>query len=131
MITAYFNPRSREGSDAPLLHDGDVEAISIHAPVKGATRSSAGSRPCRRHFNPRSREGSDDHAGQGHKQDEDFNPRSREGSDRVVAALPGRIVISIHAPVKGATRLFVSPSPDPPNFNPRSREGSDCAQWAR
>ena len=34
-----FNPRSREGSDLRLFrrHGGD-EVISIHAPVKGATR---------------------------------------------------------------------------------------------
>ena len=35
-----------------------------------------------------------------------FNPRSREGSDRRTADIKaGRTCISIHAPVKGATRM--------------------------
>ena len=34
----YFNPRSREGSDARALDEVmQVDAISIHAPAKGAT----------------------------------------------------------------------------------------------
>ena len=33
----------------------------------------------------------------------DFNPRTREGCDRTLMGLLRRIVISIHAPVKGAT----------------------------
>ena len=32
-----------------------------------------------------------------------FNPRSREGSDPHIAGVNGRVLISIHAPVKGAT----------------------------
>ena len=39
MSMSYFNPRTREGCDEMLsmffVHDG---GISIHAPVKGATR---------------------------------------------------------------------------------------------
>ena len=101
---AYFNPRSREGSDVGDVQVFDDALISIHAPVKGATRGTSaqegirsisihapvkGATPLRpagsrsaRDFNPRSREGSDDQVafelGQGR---EDFNPRSREGSD--------------------------------------------------
>ena len=55
----YFNPRSREGSDAVTLIDPDDNEISIHAPVKGATRRYICRFSCRRYFNPRSREGSD------------------------------------------------------------------------
>ena len=77
-------------------------------------------------FNPRSREGSDRPTrllttGQTY-----FNPRSREGSDPA-----GRIrcqdqhVISIHAPVKGATSLRKRQEIHHADFNPRSREGSD------
>ena len=77
-----FNPRAREGRDremesCPLLRI----AISIHAPVKGATQTAP----------PR------------HRRFGNFNPRAREGRD--LTAL-NRIVtrrISIHAPVKGAT----------------------------
>ena len=39
-----------------------------------------------------------------------FNPRSREGSDARVVRPPGVGVISIHAPVKGATRFRPSPA---------------------
>ena len=86
--------------------------ISIHAPVKGATlwsqpRSSTG-----RNFNPRSREGSDPCPRSPVASSKDFNPRSREGSDW---RRPGRIQgrpISIHAPVKGATKLRVYERPD-------------------
>ena len=56
--------------------------ISIHAPVKGATRLSPGT-------------------GDGQC---DFNPRTREGCDLDAGRLvPFYIDISIHAPVKGAT----------------------------
>ena len=77
----------------------------------------------------------------------DFNPRSREGSDRTLLLNNFDIIISIHAPAKGATagriikvapdgfqstlprrerqfiecRSFISQH----HFNPRSREGSD------
>ena len=78
---------------------------------------------------------------------QDFNPRSREGSDRTLLLNNFDIIISIHAPAKGATagriikvapdgfqstlprrerqfiecRSFISQH----HFNPRSREGSD------
>ena len=99
-----FNPRSREGSDHMTQGQATDWWVSIHAPVKGATRTviPAGDDISR------------------------FNPRSREGSDRCPTATPaGSRAVSIHAPVKGATysgRIticrFVC-------FNPRSREGSD------
>ena len=55
-------------------------------------------------FNPRSREGSDLFVFRALAARWDFNPRSREGSD-LMAAVDGLQggVISIHAPVKGAT----------------------------
>ncbi len=34
-----FNPRSREGSDAAINGSGKFDMISIHAPAKGATKS--------------------------------------------------------------------------------------------
>ena len=167
--------------------------ISIHAPVKGATRGRCGSLwrfayfnprsregsdiPCLRytldryHFNPRSREGSDLRPALQNAYLEYFNPRSREGSDSVPAPeQTNRDRISIHAPAKGATlslppdrsgrpfqstlprreRLGNFPTIQPHNqvfqstlprrerlsrpyhsnhgyyFNPRSREGSDA-----
>ena len=76
-----------------------------------------------------------------------FNPRSREGSDVCRIHAADGVVISIHAPAKGATytstsgdffvpfqstlprrerRGVVLPPPHAASdFNPRSREGSD------
>ena len=56
----YFNPRSREGSDAKSrgIRVRFVE-ISIHAPRKGATHGSRIWRTLWTNFNPRSQEGSD------------------------------------------------------------------------
>ena len=121
-----FNPRSREGSDHFQFVCGQVSDISIHAPVKGATRITSlchitgirisihapvkgatliATSDCDRRpdFNPRSREGSDLGCFWHYRITRYFNPRSREGSDR------GR--------VGGVGRLS--------HFNPRSREGSD------
>ena len=99
-----------------------------------------------RHFNPRSREGSDSQPCRLCVPCRDFNPRSREGSDTKRAGSNGKIIISIHAPAKGATRWarrskryerFQSTLPRRERrciagrcrgscyFNPRSREGSD------
>ena len=36
-FTTYFNPRSREGSDAATLDGTASDVISIHAPARGAT----------------------------------------------------------------------------------------------
>ena len=79
---AYFNPRSREGSDATRSQRTNAACrISIHAPVKGATRWAIDFLHSAVYFNPRSREGSDGFAG----------------------TLIHYLIISIHAPVKGAT----------------------------
>ena len=54
-------------------------------------------------FNPRSHEGSD-HADRGcTAKGTGFNPRSHEGSDTVRTLLPWTLIVSIHAPMKGAT----------------------------
>ena len=80
-----------------------TQVISIHAPVKGATHVVLV-------------------LVQGQL---DFNPRSREGSDLPGLDLMAYHLISIHAPVKGATSATVPPAWTRAHFNPRSREGSD------
>ena len=55
-----FNPRSREGSDHIDCRAEPGVAISIHAPVKGATDRHDTARHPSGNFNPRSREGSDE-----------------------------------------------------------------------
>ena len=78
-------------------------AISIHAPVKGATDRGLHFQTASVDFNPRSREGSDRTGATAVPILADFNPRSREGSDNI---------LWFHVDI-------------PPYFNPRSREGSD------
>ena len=78
-----FNPRSREGSD--FAKDWDKY------------------RGC--NFNPRSREGSDQRPLPLWRRSSHFNPRSREGSDIERLTIILRVVISIHAPAKGATKF--------------------------
>ena len=55
-----------------------------------------------------------------------FNPRSREGSDMFGHGFKPVEIISIHAPVKGATTPPNGSRQSVPDFNPRSREGSDA-----
>ena len=100
-----FNPRSREGSDQRRSHSSVLRCISIHAPVKGATSSALLRFPGAQYFNPRSREGSDGTAPSCRATGRNFNPRSREGSDALQSLHQGVPWISIHAPVKGATKL--------------------------
>ena len=57
--TIHFNPRSREGSDPGFRRLRAHGAISIHAPVKGATGKVFSINVKAQDFNPRSREGSD------------------------------------------------------------------------
>ena len=103
VVNPHFNPRSREGSDR-LPHRSLYRLL---------------------HFNPRSREGSDTCRHHRRIARKDFNPRSREGSDAVRVRLLQRDMISIHAPVKGATAPDLYAHQQTKYFNPRSREGSD------
>ena len=78
--------------------------ISIHAPVKGATRQRAQDEAARRDFNPRTREGCDGQKRRDPVGSFNFNPRTREGCDGPYRGDETMThTISIHAPVKGAT----------------------------
>ena len=84
-------------------------AISIHAPVKGATRGAPLTRRTRWHFNPRSREGSDKNALYPPKiMVISIHAPVKGATCTAVVMLHARNAISIHAPVKGATRLPAS-----------------------
>ena len=48
-----------------------------------------------------------------------------KGATVMVLADDTVLGISIHAPVKGATDVFTPPQTDGKNFNPRTREGCD------
>ena len=103
--SAYFNPRSHEGSDPGYAECHWLCTISIHAPTKGATDTSCRIADASQYFNPRSHEGSDRADGKNVYPVDNFNPRSHEGSDRINIILPLGTIISIHAPTKGATHL--------------------------
>ena len=145
--SCYFNPRSREGSDGDFGFDLILYLISIHAPARGAT--CCWIRKCPSHtisihapargathvhllfipdqpyFNPRSREGSDFFFCLKRYILFNFNPRSREGSDFCIQCSFILLLISIHAPARGATSVRCFETFCKFYFNPRSREGSD------
>ena len=105
------------------------------------------------YFNPRTREGCDQAARPASSGSRiNFNPRTREGCDLGPLAFSGKafaisihapvkgatrkrfnydpaaFLISIHAPVKGATCYFAGCSLAAQYFNPRTREGCDGLQ---
>ena len=82
------------------------------------------------YFNPRSREGSDSSTSVRSIRYCYFNPRSREGSDESRRRFRRSLLISIHAPAKGATSRGRRMASAQNYFNPRSREGSDRLQGA-
>ena len=98
-----FNPRSHAGSDRiSLLKDGlyfDFNPRS-HA---GSDKGFASLSRDLKNFNPRSHAGSDVNLVVDMVFVNDFNPRSHAGSDDTLVPLTRRILISIHAPTRGAT----------------------------
>ena len=104
-----FNPRARAGRDRRRHVDilDSVEAVSIHAPARGATQ------PCRAHspadascFNPRARAGRDPARPAENATRAMFQSTRPRGARRYRAiehdAHGARV--SIHAPARGATR---------------------------
>ena len=81
LVKANFNPRAREGRDLGGVRSIATMRISIHAPVKGATRCFSQREALSLYFNPRAREGRDLGSGRGIHRKRHFNPRAREGRD--------------------------------------------------
>ncbi len=123
----YFNPRTREGCDP---YGADILkcylSISIHAPVKGATCPLYILHASLRYFNPRTREGCDIFRGGTYIYIKIFQS-THPCRVRLRAAKAAVFVIriSIHAPVKGATRTQPLLPLVMGHFNPRTREGCD------
>jgi len=77
-----FNPRTRAGCDLSAIRQiDDQKAVSIHAPVRGATRQGHGISGTVQCFNPRTRAGCDPGVGYCTKKGRCFNPRTRAGCD--------------------------------------------------
>ena len=126
----HFNPRTRMGCDKDVPRPEVSAAISIHAPVWGATGICQLDNSFPSHFNPRTRMGCDlsptpryistavfqsthpygVRRGPGAipTPAEDFNPRTRMGCDEGHFFYEAAATISIHAPVWGATNALPS-----------------------
>ena len=71
-----------KGATAPKHFNFHKFSISIHAPVKGATNNMRASLDTIGHFNPRTREGCDMNQNYEYQDSNNhFNPRTREGCD--------------------------------------------------
>ena len=147
-----FNPRTHEGCDAKLIFNLLIAyCISIHAPMKGATRlwclgfgtdaRFQSTHPwrvrllhlldCRyrHHFNPRTHEGCDTGVVQHFTQAGDISIHApMKGATTVADSSKFTVGISIHAPMKGATPLFYADGSRAWYFNPRTHEGCDSLQ---
>ena len=122
----HFNPRSREGSDGGGRMVAPLDAISIHAPAKGATLNPPPNAPRSDISIHAPAKGATRSVPELDLPCRNFNPRSREGSDGKLHRLAiSKFAISTHAPAKGATFEIVERYRNEDDFNPRSREGSD------
>ena len=79
-----FNPRAREGRDPSPIARGLDAAVSIHAPVKGATVICVRASRISRVSIHAPVKGATS-AARGCRDDKSFNPRAREGRDAVRA----------------------------------------------
>ena len=144
-LICCFNPRTRVGCDGENHFGMYGGSVSLHAPGWGATVMIffllvgcwfQSTHPCGvRHligwqanhnhgFNPRTRVGCDCRACRCYFIDRCFNPRTRVGCDqRVIFGLTATVV-SIHAPVWGATVQYGYTNTWA-CFNPRTRVGCD------
>ena len=129
LVVAGFNPRPREGGDFWALAHVLVHPVSIHAPVKGATKA-IDHDDCKGEVSIHAPvKGATFGCSQGRQgwhvsihapvkgatweqparstRRCRFNPRPREGGDLERRDTSYAVVVSIHAPVKGATSFLV------------------------
>ena len=70
----------------------------------GVRRSRSTLRVCALGFNPRTRTGCDSHRAMVWRSTSSFNPRTRTGCDQIGLICFISILVSIHAPARGATK---------------------------
>ena len=103
-----------------------VHTISIHAPPRGATRSKVASAGAKKDFNSRPSARGDSSVHGLHKVHDNFNSRPSARGDRL--RCPSRILpvlISIHAPPRGATQSACLPCLFSADFNSRPSARGD------
>ena len=103
-VLQYFNPRSHKRSDIYFPSEYKSLIISIHAPTRGATMPDTIPTAIASNFNPRSHKRSDMEDITIVYHVLNFNPRSHKRSDQELAISVKNMVISIHAPTRGATK---------------------------
>ena len=104
--TTFQSTLPRGERRLPDVCSDQMEKISIHAPTRGATLSSNAIKVLRQNFNPRSHEGSDSSAAASSDSFSLFQSTLPRGERlRVGWARECHIVISIHAPTRGATTI--------------------------
>ena len=99
--------------------------VSIHAPARGATGAAGELFTLSHRFNPRARTGRDVARPAMLPWSRGFNPRARTGRDTVSGAGADVVLVSIHAPARGATPIGKPAAVTRCCFNPRARTGRD------
>ena len=122
----YFNPRTRVGCDPPWKIDYQTTSRFQSTHPCGVRQIFLPKQTQLYNFNPRTRVGCDKTRCIGKSPKTNFNPRTRVGCDRHQLPFPGRNIISIHAPVWGATPCGHQSIVNCTNFNPRTRVGCDA-----
>ena len=143
-----FNPRTREGCDCAARASPSTESCFNPRTRERCDCSTSATRPSGSCFNPRTREGCDSPAGHAPRSFHLFqstHPRRvrrhdlrasaavvlvsihapAKGATMVVADVIVPPVVSIHAPAKGATAGRRGAGRGLRRFNPRTREGCD------
>ena len=124
-IGCGFNPRTHEGCDFIIFASALDAQVSIHAPMKGATRFTGCQAAEDRRFNPRTHEGCDFAAGCAIRFSLGFNPRTHEGCDAVSLQqiqLTSRFNPRTH---EGCDFYGFACKSNGRCFNPRTHEGCD------
>ena len=99
-----FNPRARTGRDVTSVAvESQQYRVSIHAPVRGATSGVSANAPLAV-FQSTRPYGARPMSTMNVCDARCFNPRARTGRDRDSVVANVRARVSIHAPVRGATR---------------------------
>ena len=144
----YFNPRAHGGRSTQYNRFTRNISVSIHAPTRGATILSItlasvvefqptrprGARPqytlnttIEIEFQPTRPRGARHDDLIDSPLDDSFQPTRPRGARRAALPSHARIVVSTHAPTRGATLQQSPLLLLLPGFNPRAHEGRDCS----